>query len=111
LSEDFEVTDAMVAEFRKLVETSGVRIDEEAWQQDEPFIRAMLRFEIDLDLFGVEVARRNLSRVDPQLQHAMTLFPEAEALMRLGAAPERRALPSPKYCGVTLVLPLGLGLV
>ena len=90
-AEDFEVTDAMVAEFKQLVQKSGVRMDEMAWQQDLPFIRAMMRFEIDVDLFSVEVARRSLSRTDPQLQYALTLFPEAEALMRLGAASSRRA--------------------
>jgi carboxyl-terminal processing protease len=91
LTEDFQVTDAMVAEFRDHVEKSRVRIDEAAWQQDLQFIRAMLRFEIDIDLFGVEVARRNLARQDPQLQHALTLFPEAEALMRLGDSVPTRA--------------------
>ena len=85
LTEDFEITDAMVAEFKQLVQKSGLRIDEAAWTQEQPFIRAMMRFEIDVDLFGVETARRNLSKADPQLQFALTLFPEAEALMRLGS--------------------------
>jgi len=92
LAPDFQVTDAMVAEFKDLVQKSKIRIDEAAWQQDQAFVRAMIRYEIDLDLFGVEAARRNLSKADPQLQFSMTLFPEAEALMRLGGpAPERRA--------------------
>ncbi|MBI4888910.1 MAG: S41 family peptidase [Acidobacteria bacterium] len=89
LTEEFQLTDAMVAEFKEHVQKSRVAIDEAVWRQDQPFIRAMIRFEIDLDLFGVEVARRNLARQDPQLQYATTLFPEAEALMRLGAAPAR----------------------
>ena len=42
-------------------------------------------------LFGAEVARKNLSGQDPQLSYALTLFPEAEALMRLTEAPETRA--------------------
>jgi len=91
LTEDFQVTDAMVAEFKAHVQKSRMRIDEAAWQQDQQFIRAMIRFEIDVDLFGVEVARKNLSRQDPQLQYALTLFAEAEALMRLTGSPERRA--------------------
>ena len=91
LSEEFQITDAMVAEFKDHVQKSRLRIDDAAWQQDQPFIRAMIRFEIDVDLFGVEVARKNLSRLDPQLRHALTLFPEAEALMRLTGSPERRA--------------------
>ena len=91
LSEDFELTDAMVAEFKEHVRMSGLRVDEDAWEQDQQFIRAMIRLEIDIDLFSVEVARRNLSKTDPQLQYALTLFPEAEALMQLGtAAPATR---------------------
>jgi len=91
LTEDFQVTDAMAAEFKEHVQKSRVAIDEAAWQQDLQFIRAMIRFEIDVDLFGVEVARKNLSRQDPQLQYGLTLFPEAEALMRLGDATPVRA--------------------
>ena len=91
LTPEFQVTDAIVAEFKDHVEKSRLKIDETAWQQDRQFIRAMIRFEIDLDLFGVETARRNLSREDPQLQHALTLFPEAEALMRLGDSTAKRA--------------------
>jgi carboxyl-terminal processing protease len=92
LTEGFTVTDALVAEFKEHVRMSRVRVDEEAWQEDEAFIRAMIRFEIDVDLFGVAVARKNLSAQDPQLQYALTLFPEAAALMRLSTAvPGRRA--------------------
>jgi carboxyl-terminal processing protease len=90
LTEDFSVTDAMVAEFREHLQQSRVRIDEQAWRQDEAFIRAMIRFEIDVDLFGVAVARKNLSMQDPQLQHALTLFSEAGTLMRLSETPNRR---------------------
>ena len=79
----------MVAEFKQHAQKARVTIDEAAWQQDLPFIRAMICFEIDIDLFGVEVARRNLARQDPQLQYSLTLFPEAESLMRLGNAPAR----------------------
>jgi hypothetical protein len=91
LSVDFEVTEAMLAEFKEHVESSEVRIDEQAWQDDQPFIRAMLRFGIDVDLFGVEVGRKNLAGQDPQLGYALTLFPEAEALMRLTDSPVQQA--------------------
>jgi len=81
LSPGFEVTDAMVSEFRELVEKSKVRIEEADWQKDLPFIKAMIRYEIDLDLFGVEAARKDLAKSDPQLQFALTLFPEAQRLL------------------------------
>ncbi len=81
LSTDFEVDDALVAEFRKHLEQLKVRIDETAWQKEQNFIRAMLRFEIELDLFGVAPAWQNLVKHDPQLQFAVGLFPEAQQLL------------------------------
>ncbi|MGE0443982.1 MAG: S41 family peptidase [Vicinamibacterales bacterium] len=91
LSEDFVVTDAMVAEFKEHVQQARVRWDEEAWVKDQPFIRAMMRYEIDLDLFGVATSRTNLAKADPQLQFALSQFPEAEALLRLGQGANVRA--------------------
>jgi carboxyl-terminal processing protease len=92
LGPDYEVTDAMVAEFKELAQKSPVKWEEDAWQKDLDFIRAMIRREIDLDLFGVATAFRNLARHDPQLQFAITQFPEAQALLELSRqAPGRRA--------------------
>src|SRR5262249_36473178 len=81
LSPGFEVTDAMVTEFRGLVDKSKIKVDEADWQKDLPFIKAMIHYEIDLDLFGVEAARKDLVKSDPQLQFAVTLFPEAQRLL------------------------------
>lgn len=83
LGPDFEVTDAMVAEFKDYVIKARVKMDEAAWQKDLPFIRAMMRFEIDLDLFGIAAARKNLVKSDPQMQFALGLFPEAQQLLNL----------------------------
>ena len=84
LGPDFVVTDAMLAEFKEHLKGTGLKVDEAAWQQDLTFIRAMVRFEIDSDLFGVAVASENLAKVDPQLQFAMGFFGEAEQLLNLG---------------------------
>ena len=92
LTPDFVVDDAMVAEFKEHVGMSRMRIDEPSWQKDLDFIKAMIRYEIDVDLFGVEASRRNLSTRDPQLQFAMTLFPEAQQLLQTSQqTPQRRA--------------------
>jgi carboxyl-terminal processing protease len=92
LTPDFVVDDAMVNEFKEHVRMARLRIDEESWQKDIEFIKAMLRYEIDVDLFGIEASRRNLSTRDPQLQFALTLFPEAQQLLQISQqAPQRRA--------------------
>jgi hypothetical protein len=71
----------MLAEFKQLVMSSPIPFDEALWQKDLAFIKAMLHREIDVDLFGVAAAYRNIARYDPQLQYALTLFPEAQTLL------------------------------
>ena len=83
LARGFEVTDQMLAEFKNYVIAERVRMDEESWKKDEAFIRAMIRYEIDVDLFGVEEARRHLMSADPQAAYAQTLFGEAGKLTEL----------------------------
>jgi carboxyl-terminal processing protease len=83
LASGYVVDDAMLAEFKQHLRTHKVKIDEAAWEKDKEFLRAMIRFEIDVDLFSVAEARKNLARVDPQLQYALGLFPEAERLTQL----------------------------
>jgi len=80
---DFAVDEAMLADFKAYVESRRVKMDDAAWTQDTPFIRAMVRFEIDSAVFGMGVARRRLLEVDPQAQHALGLFPKAEQLLTL----------------------------
>ena len=83
LTPDFEVTDAMVAEFRQMVKDLRIPIDDAMWQKDQDFIKAMLHKEIDVDLFGEAAAFKGLTKRDPQLQFALGLFPEAQTLLDL----------------------------
>ena len=83
LSRGFTVTDEMVAEFKTQLKNRKIVVDEEAFAKDEPFIRAMIRYDIDLALFGVEEARGNLAVKDPQTQFALQQFPEAIKLTEL----------------------------
>jgi carboxyl-terminal processing protease len=80
------LTDAMVDEFHQYLVDQRVRMDEEAFKADMPFIRAMIHFEVDVDLFGVEEARRTFSKVDPQLLAALGYFDDAEKLLMLSAS-------------------------
>ena len=83
IAKGFVVNDAMLADFRKLLETQKVKIDEEAFQKDVEFIRALIHYDIDVALFGVEEARRNLVARDPQAQLALQQFGEATRLAEL----------------------------
>ena len=83
LGPDFVVTDEMVAEFKELAKKEPIKWDEDAWQKDLAFIKAMMRKEIDVDLFGVAAAYQNLAKSDPQVQFALMQFGEAQQLLEL----------------------------
>jgi carboxyl-terminal processing protease len=91
VADGYEVTEAMLTEFREVVAKTPLKFDETAWQRDREFIRAMIRKEIDLDLFGASTAYRNLARRDPQMQFALTLFAEARQLLDSTPAVAARA--------------------
>jgi carboxyl-terminal processing protease len=82
----WKVSDAMIDEFRQYLVEQRVKIDEPAFKTDLAFLEAMIHFEVDVDLFGVEEARRNLSGVDPQVQAALGFLDDAKQLMSLKKA-------------------------
>jgi carboxyl-terminal processing protease len=91
IAKGFVVTDAMLADFRAMLESQKVRIDDAALKQDDTFIRAMIHYDIDVALFGMDEARRNLIAVDPQAQLALSQFGEAEKLTLLSKTRARGA--------------------
>ncbi len=83
LSKGFEVTDAMVDAFRDSLVAQKITMDADAFAKDEAFIRAMIHYDIDLALFGVAEARKNLIAKDPQAQFALGQFQDAIRLSEL----------------------------
>ena len=90
IARGFTVDDKMLADFRSTLTSRKVKIDDDSFAKDDTFIRAMIHFEIDSALFGMEEARRNLITKDPQAQFALAQFPEAEHLMELAATKSAR---------------------
>jgi len=87
----FVVDDAMLAGFRDQLKTDHIRIDEAAFTKDIDFIRAMIRFQIEVALssapgFSIAEARKHLITVDPQAQAAFQSFGEAVKLTELAKA-------------------------
>jgi carboxyl-terminal processing protease len=80
---NFVVDDAMLDDFKQFAIGRKMTIDEEAWNKDKEFIRAMIRYEIDVPLFSVAVAQQHLIEADPQAKFAFTQFPEALKLTEL----------------------------
>ena len=90
MNADFVVDQAMLDDFKKFVTAANVKIDPAGWDTDAVFIKAMIRYDIDLALFGVSSARRHLLDLDPQAQFALSLFKEAEQLTQLSRSKAAR---------------------
>ena len=86
LSRGFAVNDAMLADFRSFLQSEKIKIDDEAFAKDLDFIKAMIHFEIDVALFGVGEAQKNLITRDPQAQFAVAEFGDAVKLTELARA-------------------------
>lgn len=83
IARGFKITDQMLGDFKTSLKNLKITIDEESFAKDEAFIRAMIQYDINLALFGVAEARRNLVAVDPQAQFALQQFPEAIRLTEM----------------------------
>jgi hypothetical protein len=83
LARGFVVTDAMVADFKSFLQSEKIKVDEAAFAKDADYIKAMLHFEIDVALFGIGEAQKNLIAKDPQAQFALAQFGEAVKLTEL----------------------------
>jgi carboxyl-terminal processing protease len=86
IARGFTINQAMLNDFKASLKNLRIAVDEAAFKQDEAFILAMMHYDIDLALFGVEEARRNLIRQDPQAQFALQQFPDAVRLTELARA-------------------------
>jgi carboxyl-terminal processing protease len=89
IAKGFVVDDAMMKEYRASLEAQKIKIEEDSFAKDDAFIRAMIHYDIDLALFGVEEARRNLIQKDPQAQFAVNQFGEAQRLTEMARATAR----------------------
>ena len=81
--QNFEISDHMLDDFMKFVATKSVTVDNKDVDKDRVFIQARLKGEIANVFFGFEGLVSVMLEVDPQIQKAMTLFPEAEKIAKL----------------------------
>jgi carboxyl-terminal processing protease len=88
VSRGFVVDETTLEDFKAYLKAQKTKIDDQAFAKDAEYMKAMIHYSIDLALFGVSEARKNLFARDPQAQYALQLFPEAAQLAQL-----RRAKP------------------
>jgi carboxyl-terminal processing protease len=83
LTRGFTVNDAMLADFRQFLQDEKIKIDADAFAKDLDFIKAMIHYDVDVALFGVSEAQKNLISRDPQAQFALAQFGDAVKLTEL----------------------------
>ena len=91
VSPNFQVTDAMVSDFRDYLKSERITVDDDAFKKDDDFIKAMIRYRIDEAVFGIAEAQRRLVEVDPQAQLALSQFGEAQRLLNSSRGTTRAA--------------------
>ena len=83
LARGFATTDEMLADFKTFLQSEKIKVDEEAFTKDADFLKAMTHFQIDVALFGISEAQKNLIARDPQAQYALAQFGDAVKLTEL----------------------------
>ena len=83
VAREFNVDDAMLTDFREHLASRRLKVDEEAFAKDLPFIKAMIRYRIEEVVFGVSQAKRRLLTQDPQAQLGLSVFGEADKLLAM----------------------------
>jgi carboxyl-terminal processing protease len=79
----YVISNELMADFRKFIETKEIKIDEKEYSKDLDFLKAHLKAQIAQMIFGLEGYIGVMVGVDNQIQKALTLFPEAEQIAKL----------------------------
>jgi carboxyl-terminal processing protease len=79
----YHISDELMTEFRKFIEVKEIKIDEKEYEKDLDFLKARIKAQIAQMIFGLEGSIGIMTRVDNQIQKALTLFPEAERIAKL----------------------------
>ncbi len=80
-SSDFEVSDALFAEFKKFISTENSwEISDEIFEKEKEFIISRIKFNLAIAKFGSVAANQLLIENDPQIAKAISSLPKAKQL-------------------------------
>jgi carboxyl-terminal processing protease len=80
VDKNFEVTDAVLADFRRFLETEKIPFTEADLNEGQDWIKANIKAEIFIAEFGQEEGLRAKAESDPQVLAALNLLPKAKEL-------------------------------
>ncbi len=81
---NFNITDEMLNDFKNFVISKGIKWDEQQYQKDLPYIKAILKAHIARYIWRNEGWSLVMLDVDEQFQKALEVLPQAEELLASG---------------------------
>ncbi|HEY6307123.1 MAG TPA: S41 family peptidase [Candidatus Angelobacter sp.] len=80
VDKNFEVTDAVMQDFRKFLDAQKIPYTEADLSEGQDWIKATIKSEIFISEFGQEEGLRVRAETDPQILSALNLLPKAKEL-------------------------------
>ncbi len=93
----FEPDAEVLARFREYLDRRRIRVPEEYWEEDQDYLKLRIRTELFNLVFGLPVGNEIETRGDPQVQKAVSLFPQISKLLKT-SPPKAQTAPQ-KYTG------------
>jgi carboxyl-terminal processing protease len=88
ISENFEVSDAMLSDFKALARSKKIEFTDEEFEADRDYVATWIKTEMFRRRFGDEAALKVAIGLDDQLHQAVALFDKARTLKEMFALAE-----------------------
>ncbi len=86
VSEDFEVDEAALGDFKNFLHNAGVRVPPLSWERSLPFVKVRIKTELFNLAYGIPRGNEVDVRGDPQVQSAIGALGQAQQLLRTADA-------------------------
>ncbi|MCX7879865.1 MAG: S41 family peptidase [Ignavibacteria bacterium] len=80
---NFAITESVLEEFKQLVKSKGIEIDEQSWEKDKDYYATYLKAQIARILWTSNEFNQIFYSIDNQFIKALELFPEAIKIAKL----------------------------
>ena len=90
--QNWQPSEAVLAEFRRKIEALKIKFDQESWNKDNDFIKLRLKSEIALTLWDRQKWYEIEAHGSKQIQEVLRLFPQAQKIAVMGEGAGSRIL-------------------
>lgn len=90
--QNWQPTEAVLADFRRKIEALKIKFDPESWNKDSDFIKLRLKSEIALTLWDRQKWYEVEASGSKQIQEVLRLFPQAQKIAVMGESAGSRML-------------------